>query len=602
MLFIKKPAVLVAIAFIALAIYLVYFGNYPPNLRLPRVGLVLLVAFANLFVLSLFWLIIHLLAGKSLEKGMSDFIIGDHKGYSLSRLQAVLWAITIMASQFAILFIIWMDRGFDSIYQYQPVFSDSAVWLLGLSLASCLSVKGITVERIRTSSFVKIKDRPRLSDIIKGPNGLDFSRCQMLIWTFLGIFVFNFNTYNFISAISDCNVDIAVLFANQYEEKLVTQQDKCKPYVPYLSWSFVVLMGLSQGAYIGKKLLPAGYSTEGSQAGITEDQQLNVPVGIIVNALNENRDLWKEKYQVEAIAIGTKKPEGKTTEVNCLVFQPREKISPTALGIENYIPPVIIYHSPVDGLEYHIPTDVRAVASTIIASADHPRECHGYYPKRPGCSIGRINSADSGTIGLKVYRGNTAFLLSCYHVLCSPELGAGSFILKDYSSNLQRRLTCPSMKDGGATTDIIGQSVEGYLDGFMDGAIGTLPEPFILEQQAWGHPNATMEKRTLSQEDIQQRLVLSMYGRTSGYREGILKFIYSDCYVIYSIQGRSRLISLKGLIQTTRLSESGDSGAPVFDPLGNIVGLVVATADADSFIVPIQRLLSYFNVSLKPSI
>jgi hypothetical protein len=145
----KSIASLLFIVFLLSAAFSLFlFNNNDQPLK--KTNFLVVVVFSNLFVLMLFWLIIKLLAGKSLSHGVRDFIIGDEGGYSLFRLQAVLWAIIIMGSQFAILFSIWLGHGFNSLYLYQPVFSESALWLLGLSLTSCLTVKGITVERMRS--------------------------------------------------------------------------------------------------------------------------------------------------------------------------------------------------------------------------------------------------------------------------------------------------------------------------------------------------------------------------------------------------------------------------------------------------------------------
>ncbi|MEI6949605.1 hypothetical protein V9K67_20625 [Paraflavisolibacter sp. H34] len=598
-----KRSIAVLVLFILAAIYFSFLFAYNDK-PLKKMNFLVVVLFCNLAVLMMFWIIIQLIARKTLNRGMQDFLIGDNQGYSLSRLQAVLWAITIMGSQFSIMCSIWLGHGFNYLHLYQPVFSDSALWLLGLSLTSCIAVKGITVERIRSGQDLVIKAKPRLSDIVMGANGLDFSKCQMLIWTMVGIFSFDFNTYNFIYAVAECSdVSIPVLLDHQYSETLLKDLGECNPFVPYLAWSFVVLMGISQGAYVGKKLIPAGLTPEsippGNDTGTGNDRE--VPEAVIQQAILDNRNKWLKDFDVKAISVGWKRLSN-DKEVNCIVFQPVSKISPETLPNTQYIPPVIVYFwgPETERKEYHIPTDVQPIGSDIKSSAEHNRTCHGNWPKRPGCSVSRIHAGDSGTIGMKVFRGKDPFFVSCYHVLCGPELNAEKYFLRNHSPDPARSVISPSGQDSGLPEDKIGEVVEGYIDEFTDCALARLSDSFLLADKPWSHLTAPMETRDLSSDDVKKQLQLSIYGRSSGYRTGNLKFLHTDCDVEYTIRNRAQYLKLSGLIQTSRLSEGGDSGAPVCDPDGFIVGMIVATSSADSFIIPINRVLSYLNVTIKP--
>ncbi len=193
------------------------------------------------------------------KNGIYDFIIGDHGTYSLSRFQAVLWAIVIISSQIEIIVVLMMNRHDNGFKYYQPVFSESSIWLLGLSLSSYLVVKGITVDRMsKYPRAFKRKAKPAWSDLVVGANGLDFTRCQILIWTFIALVVYLSKCFYFLMALTNSDhKTISELFTNVYDEYSSAQiQQSAPPYVPYLPWSFVVLMGLSQGVYVGKKLVP----------------------------------------------------------------------------------------------------------------------------------------------------------------------------------------------------------------------------------------------------------------------------------------------------------------------------------------------------------
>jgi hypothetical protein len=217
------------------------------------------------------------------KKGIWDFIVGDEGGYSLSRFQAVLWAVVIMGYQLSVLLTLLIKQDhLANVYDYDLVFSEPVIWLLGLSLGTCVSVKGITVSKLNEQPELaarKVFHMPAAIDLITGKNGLDFSKCQMLIWTFIAVLVFSVKVMNYNNSLYQTQ-DNASFFArdNFYEEyaktpeQLRTDSQKERPFIPYISWTFVVLMGLSQGAYIGKKLVPSFKVDEAMQM---ERERLN---------------------------------------------------------------------------------------------------------------------------------------------------------------------------------------------------------------------------------------------------------------------------------------------------------------------------------------
>jgi len=194
------------------------------------------------------------------KKGFLNFLIGDNGTYSLSRLQAVLWAIVIISCQFSLVLCLCFNAHGFYFSIYQPVFSESSTWLLGLSLTSYIAVKGITVNQMTNnpSAIVPQKTVPKWGDILTGSNGLDFSKCQMLIWTLLAIIVFESKCYYFNNSMLSGSRDLLVKLMNHFYDEY-SSKDKLtdiNPFVPFLPWSFVVLMGMSQGVYVGKKLVP----------------------------------------------------------------------------------------------------------------------------------------------------------------------------------------------------------------------------------------------------------------------------------------------------------------------------------------------------------
>ncbi|MDB5122362.1 MAG: hypothetical protein JWP94_491 [Mucilaginibacter sp.] len=213
------------------------------------------------FTILLFMGVTVIFGVTDFKKGVLNFLIGDTGTYSLSRLQAFIWAIVIMSSQFCLIFSLLFNHTGNLFRYYEPTFSQSAMWLLGLSLTSYVAVKGVTVNALtkNQNALNTYKTTPKWGDILVGPNGLDFSKCQMLIWTLLAICVFESKVYDYNSLVIHVSApEYMKISVRMYEEYKSTVEAAWNlPYVPYLPWSFVVLMGLSQGVYVGKKLVPS---------------------------------------------------------------------------------------------------------------------------------------------------------------------------------------------------------------------------------------------------------------------------------------------------------------------------------------------------------
>ena len=247
-------------------------------------------------VFFLFWIIRKLLAPK---RNFDDFFIADEGSYSLSRLQMVAWAFVVISLQVAVAVALLLN-GQVSIIEYQVKFSEPILGLLGLSLGSYVTVKGIAVEQIARAKVVK-REQKQWSDLITGENGLDFSRFQKLIWTTIGLFFFVAQSNIFIAKLyyfAKDNSDVRAYFMSAEELQKLNQQNKAKgmtkevpveEQLPTISWSLLVLMGLSQGAYVGKKLVPS-YKVEEVRRGRLSE--LSAILGQLdVEIRNKNQEL-----------------------------------------------------------------------------------------------------------------------------------------------------------------------------------------------------------------------------------------------------------------------------------------------------------------------
>lgn len=219
--------------------------------------LLLLSGFA--FIMTLLFFLIAVFGSIRFARGFLNFLIGDENTFSLSRLQAVSWAIVIMSSQISIQLAMIFNIHGNFYEHYEPVFSETTNWLLALSLSGYIAVKGITISQIRSNpvKYVRNLKKPDWRDLLVGDNGLDFSRCQMLIWTLIALVVYISKCYFFISYLPNADLkELSFVLRHMATIDVPIIAENNIPYVPYLPWSFIVLMGMSQGAYVGKKLVP----------------------------------------------------------------------------------------------------------------------------------------------------------------------------------------------------------------------------------------------------------------------------------------------------------------------------------------------------------
>ena len=224
-------------------------------------------------------------------------------------------------------------------------------------------------------------------------------------------------------------------------------------------------------------------------------------------------------------------------------------------------------------------------------------ECDINQPKHPGCSVSRLNNEDTGTIGLKVYKNGKAYILSCYHVLCSSELAKKVFVFDPQSpAGGDSTIISPGIKDNGSQMNAMGKVAEGKFNNLFDCAIATLDDDTFVTPRICRIDQEPGLPIVIGTEHLQPRLQVFMSGRTSKFQSAFIKSPYASTDIEYSIGKRT----LKGLITATPLAQQGDSGAVVFDEECNVIGIVVARSPSDTYILPISRILTEFKVRLKP--
>ena len=145
---------------------------------------------------------------------------------STSKFQVLLWTIVVLYGYFVVEAARFLRGNFDALDKIPP----NVLIALGFTIGTATLAKGITTSFI---SGGRIKKNP---DPTSGPGTLvadddgapDLSKAQLLAWTFLALVVYVVRVF--------------------YELRLKT------PQLPDIDATLMVLMGLGQGAYIGKKL------------------------------------------------------------------------------------------------------------------------------------------------------------------------------------------------------------------------------------------------------------------------------------------------------------------------------------------------------------
>jgi hypothetical protein len=338
--------------------------------------------------------------------------------------------------------------------------------------------------------------------------------------------------------------------------------------------------------------------TQIEKAQVDSKKSNQVTTEIIEEAINRNDVEWKRVFKAEAIAIGKKVRNNQDMGVNCIVFLPSKKLKDDKNFIA--IPPSIKYQS-LEGDIYHIPTDVRAAGGVIKSRITAALLCDNTIPKRPGCSISRkMDDQSSGTLSLKLYKGNQPFILSCYHVLCAPELQSGFTKFSAVNAAEDTRIVSPSIEDGHNNLEI-GRVVSGILNDEIDAAIATVKDSVSVSSRLCSINQNPAKVLVVTTEHVDRNLPVRSIGRTSGFVEGEIVFSNTSCDINYWIGNKWVIKTLRGIICTNQKVSGGDSGAVVVDEANNVIGIIAASSEEFAFVVPIQAILSHFELTLTQS-
>lgn len=317
---------------------------------------------------------------------------------------------------------------------------------------------------------------------------------------------------------------------------------------------------------------------------LTHEEQKN----IIADYIKAESANLKAKYpEIQGLSILPKKRAGINQDFYCLHFNLEKKIN--NLNKHSAIPEILPFKT-TDGKVYNIPTDITGIGTVKLSYYTGNKET----PKKLGLSCSRQKAKkngniETGSIGLRVIKNKEPHLLSCYHVLCAPELSNG---IKKFSSSDNDLIISPSDKDrNGDSPEVIAKVTEGYLTNYIDAAIAKLTPPDSLIGTYYNYNGKPQGILRINEDHAKAAYNVKLVGRTSGTRSGHIVDDYEEVTYIDDYE-------FNELIVCSKMSDGGDSGATVTDYDNKVIGMLIADSDTRSYIIPIETILNTLNIEI----
>jgi len=184
---------------------------------------------AGAFLISIVSIVIIILVFKKLSKRSLKEIIQNDAGYpTLSKFQFLLWTLVVAFTYLAIQIIIVIGTDYSGDYLIQDI-PENLLAMMGISVA----VPIIASKKVAIAKKINKEDtRQYFGSMFYNIQGkLDLARLQMFLWTIIGIGIY-----------------LHVVF-----DQIMTLSSTEELFLPDVSPTLLILMGLSQGAYLGSK-------------------------------------------------------------------------------------------------------------------------------------------------------------------------------------------------------------------------------------------------------------------------------------------------------------------------------------------------------------
>lgn len=182
---------------------------------------------SGVVVLVVLWVLYRVL-GRTWNPG--KLIEGADGRPSTSKLQWFLWTVVVVFSYSAI----YAARAWTGNFGVISDIPQNLLIAMGLSVTTMAAAKGITVSYVSSGQVTKKAISPETASsgaIIQDDDQIpDLSKIQMMAWTLIAIGIYLIRLVQEINTVSP-------------------------PQLPDIDTALMVLMGLGQGAYLGKKLV-----------------------------------------------------------------------------------------------------------------------------------------------------------------------------------------------------------------------------------------------------------------------------------------------------------------------------------------------------------
>lgn len=306
-------------------------------------------------------------------------------------------------------------------------------------------------------------------------------------------------------------------------------------------------------------------------------------LSIYRSAVNDLPGRFKSIPGFKGLGAGLKTTEGKVTQTLALIFYVFQKTPDN----EGKVPKVVNYRG------IPLVTDVREVGAVSLLAGN---EADRATPYQMGGSISEdmLGQAVSfGTRTLLVVKDKKEYLLTCYHVACNSLFKKGTYSL---GSNKVNVVLPSSLVTTGKRTFRLPVAM-GSFNNLYDVALIEIENASLFN----GMPDVVFDQfytRDELKSGLFKGIPLSKYGAaTQRGKAGMLIAYHSEQVEVSTNQQ----LMMSGLVESSPMSESGDSGAPVVDARnGKLVGFIVAGNSQVSYILPFAQLV--FELHIEPKL
>jgi hypothetical protein len=240
----RIPAIWVAAVIVAVVVFIMFITR--ANERVISLG-------TGVIALVLLWLGYYYWGrntkfGDGGFLGLGQLVEGADGRPSTSKLQFVLWTGVVVFSWIAI----YTSRVRHGNWLAVPDLPQNVLIAMGLSVATVTAAKGITVGYLMSQGQFKTSVDPAKSSpsaVFQDDTGFpDLSKIQMLAWTLIAIATYFVTVWQQVGQIG--------------QGTLACSASPSPCGLPDIDGALMVLMGLGQGAYLGKKLIMTNPATQ----------------------------------------------------------------------------------------------------------------------------------------------------------------------------------------------------------------------------------------------------------------------------------------------------------------------------------------------------